>query len=78
MDDDKLAAALAKIRRAGAAHRRAERHADKTREALHAAIVEAFQLGARPVQVDAASIYDRNHNLRIRQAAETATKVCQS
>ena len=68
MDDD-VAEALAQIKRAAAAHARAQKREEETRLALHEAIVEAFKLGARPVQVDEVSPYDRNHNGRIRDAA---------
>jgi hypothetical protein len=68
--DDAVTEALAQIKRAAAAHARAAKREEDARHALHAAIVEAFRLGARPVEVDAVSPYDRNHNGRIRVAAE--------
>ncbi len=67
--DEAVAEALARIKRAAAAHKRAQARADRTRDVLHAAIVDAFAVGARPVEVDAVSPYDRNHNGRIRAAA---------
>jgi hypothetical protein len=69
MDDD-VTAALAQIKRAAAAHARAQKREEQTRAELHTAIVEAFRHGARPVEVDEVSPYDRNHNGRIRAAAD--------
>ncbi len=69
MDDD-APDALAQIKRAAAAHARAQKREEETRLALHAAIVEAFRQGYRPVEVDEVSPYDRNHNLRLRKGAE--------
>jgi len=67
--DDPVAAALARIKRAAAAHARAKKAEERTRDELHAAIVDAFDAGARPVEVEKVSPYDRNHNARLRNAA---------
>jgi hypothetical protein len=64
MDDD-VAEALAELERATAKYRRYER----ARDEVHAAIVKAFKAGARPVDVEKRSPYDRNHNARLRDAA---------
>jgi hypothetical protein len=72
--DDAVAAALDRIRRAAVAHRRAKAQEARTREGLHSAIVEAFEVGARPVEVEQVSPYDRNHNARLRAAAKSPSK----
>ncbi len=66
--DDAVTAALSRIRRAAAAHKRAKKREKDTRAELHDAIVDAFAVGARPVQVEQVSPYDRNHNARLRAA----------
>lgn len=66
---DDATEALAQIKRAAAAHARAQKREEETRTALHAAIVEAFRQGFRPSEIEAVSPYDRNHNARIRDAA---------
>lgn len=64
--DDAVTAALARIKRAAAAHKRAKTRETKAREDLHTAIVAAFNVGAKPSDVEGVSPYDRNHNARIR------------
>jgi hypothetical protein len=66
---EEIADALAQIKRAAAAHARAQKREEETRVALHAAIAEAFRQGHRPSEIEAVSPYDRNHNGRIRDAA---------
>ncbi len=67
--DDAVTAALARIGRAAAAHKRAKKREEDTRAELHDAIVDVFKAGARPVQVEQVSPYDRNHNARLRARA---------
>jgi len=68
--DDAVIAALARIKRTAAAHKRAKAAEKRTRDELHAAILDAFSVGARPAQVEKVSPYDRNHNARIRKGVE--------
>lgn len=70
--DDAVTAALAEIKRAAAAHKRAKTQEERTRDRLHAAIAAAFAAGARPVQVEQVSPYDRNHNARLRKSPPAA------
>lgn len=69
MTDETVAAALSELERATAAFRRSEKRHEQDRETLRAAIVRAFEVGARPVEIEKRSPYDRNHNARLRDAA---------
>lgn len=70
MGDAEVAEALAELERATATFRRGEKRHKQEREALHAAIIKAFEAGARPVDIEKRSPYDRNHNGRIKAAAK--------
>ncbi len=69
MTDEAVATALADLERATAAFKRSEKRHEQDRETLRAAIVKAFEVGARPVEIEKRSPYDRNHNARLRDAA---------
>lgn len=68
--DEAVEQALHALERATAKFRRYE----KARDELHAAIAQAFRAGARPVDIEKRSPYDRNHNARIRAEAGIPAK----
>lgn len=61
--------ALIALGQVTAAYRRAEARYRQQRDAVHEAIVKAFEVGAKPSDIERVSPYDRNHNARIRDAA---------
>lgn len=73
-EEDPMAQALAKVKKASAEHEHALANEKTKRDSHHAAIVEALKAGAGPSAIERNSHYDRQHVDRIRRAADIPPK----